>query len=346
MHRKTFYIPVILAAALFCFVLAGAAQAKKPAYLWKAGTLAPKGVGWAKQVEEVLIPTIDRVTDKDLAIKVYWGGIMGDDEDYIKKMRIGQLQVGGLTAQGAVMISPEWYVTEIPFLFNGYDEVDYVKPKMFDTFDRDMQKKGFKLIIWIDQDFDQTYSVKRSLEKPEDFRGVRFVTWYGELEQNVLERLGAITIPINVPEVSASIRAGIADANLAPAIWMVGSQMYSISRFVNTMNLRYAPALICVTMDAWKEIPEAYRKKIELEREDLTKRFVAGTRRDNAKCLDAMIGYGMKKANVTPENLERFKKMLAPVGPEMAGKLYTKAIYDELLSNLAEYRSQKGASKQ
>ncbi|MFH2099898.1 MAG: C4-dicarboxylate ABC transporter substrate-binding protein, partial [Pseudomonadota bacterium] len=63
-----------------------------PKVRWKVGTLAPKGVGYAKQVEDVLTPLLNETTGGGLELKVYWGGVMGDDEDHIKKMRIGQLQ--------------------------------------------------------------------------------------------------------------------------------------------------------------------------------------------------------------------------------------------------------------
>jgi TRAP-type C4-dicarboxylate transport system substrate-binding protein len=332
-------IAIVCSVLMLAFCLPEIAQARKASYEWKVGTLAPRNVGWAKQVEEVLMPALDRITNKDLNLRVYWGGVMGDDEDAIKKMRIDQLQAGGLTASGAILILPDWAVVEIPFLFNSYDEVDFVKPKMFDRFDRLMEERGFKLVVWIDQDFDQIYSVRKALETPEDFRGVRFVAWYGPLEERVLELLGARPIPINVPEVTASVRSGIADANIAPAIWMVGAQMYSVSRFVNTMNIRYAPALIVVNNKAYNELPKAYQDGIIAERWELTDNFVAGTRRDNEKSLEAMIRYGMKKADITPANLARFQQILEPVGQEMVGRLYSQELLDELKGYLKEYRS-------
>jgi len=309
-----------------------------PQYLWKVGTLAPKGVGWAKQVEHILLPYIAEKTDKQLGIKVFWGGVMGDDEDYIKKMRIGQLQAGGLTAQGAVLINKEWAVVEIPFLFNGYDEVDYVRPRMFATFESLMKREGFKLLVWIDQDFDKLYSTKKPIASMAAFRSSKIVTWYGPMEERVLARLGVSPTPINVPEISASLRAGVADATIAPAIWMVGSQMHSVCKYVNPMNIRYAPALIVVTNKAWEDIPESMRKGLESEREKLTRDFVADTRKDNDRSLNAMLRYGMRKTMPAPKDLEEIKKMLAPVGREMVGKLYSQSLLDELMANLAAYR--------
>ncbi|MBI5845063.1 MAG: TRAP transporter substrate-binding protein DctP [Deltaproteobacteria bacterium] len=330
--------PVVVLISILMLLVFAAPCFAEPQHLWKVGTLAPKGVGWAKQVEHILLPYIAQKTNKQLGIKVFWGGVMGDDSDYIKKMRIGQLQAGGLTAMGAILISKEWAVVEIPFLFNSYAEVDYVRPKMFKTFEAMMAKEGFKLLVWIDQDFDKLYSIKKPLASLAEFRGGRIVTWYGPLEKEVLTRLGASPIPIAVPEISASLRSGIADATIAPAIWMVGSQMHSVAKYVNPMNIRYAPALIVVTNKAWAEIPEFMRKGLESEREKLTRDFVTDTRKDNDRSLDAMLKYGMRKATPSPKELEEIRKVLAPVGQEMVGKLYPKSLLDELLAHIAAAR--------
>ncbi len=332
----------IVVFALLLLAVSAIPAFAEPKYMWKVGTLAPKGVGWAIQVEHVLLPYIAQKTSSQLGIKVYWGGVMDDDGDYIKKMRIGQLQAGGITAQGAIIISKEWAVVEIPFLFNNYAEVDYIRGKMFHNFDAMMQKEGFKLLLWIDQDFDKLYSVRKPLAKLADYRGAKVVTWYGPLEERVLTRLGASPVPIAVPEISASIRSGIAEATIAPAIWMMGSQMHSVAKYVNPMNIRYAPALIVVTNKAWQEIPEAFRKALESGRDDVTRRFTEATRKDNDRCLDAMLRYGMQKVMPAPKDLEEIKRTLAPVAQEMVGNLYPKSLLEEVTGLLAEYRKKGG----
>ncbi len=328
---------VLFVLVLIC-VLGQGAIAEPPRYHWTVATLAPKGVGWAKQMEDMFLPTIQNATDNAVYIKIFWGGVMGDDEDYIKQMEVGQLDGAGVTGQGATLMCPEWSVVEIPFLFNNYDEVDYVRQKMLPTFERLMESKGYKLISWIDQDFDRFYSLKHKFTRLEDFSKARIVTWYGDLEQRVLERLGATPIPVDVPDIPGALRSGRVDTNIAPAIWMVGTQMYSVSRYVNSMHIRYAPGLIVLTMDAWNSVPEEYHAKIMELQDDVTAKFVAGIRKDNEKSLQAMLRYGMIETSPEPEELIKIKKALAPVGQEMVGKLYSQEVLDEVTGHLEEYR--------
>ncbi len=156
-------------------------------------------MGWAEHVKELLIPAITEATDGEVAVKVYWGGIMGDDETIIEKMQKDILQGSGLSAQGVTMVCPEMVVLTLPFLFNGYDEVDYIKEKMSGRFEGLMQKNGFFLFTWTDQDFDQIYSTTVPLDRLSNFSRVKFTTWYGPTEEKMLKALGAKSVALNAP---------------------------------------------------------------------------------------------------------------------------------------------------
>ena len=51
-------------------------------------------------------------------------------------------------------------------------------------------------------------------------------------------------------------------AVMAPALWMVGSQLYTTVKHVNPVKIRYSPAAVFVTLEAWRSIPETYRQEI------------------------------------------------------------------------------------
>ena len=313
-------------------------KAKDGMHHWKLATLAPDGVGWATHIKELFHPAIDKATNNAVKLTWYWGGIMGDDEDYIAKMRIDQLQGMGFSGAGFVMACPEGSVLELPFLFQNYEELDYVKEKMRDDFEAVCKKNGFKFLFWVDQDFDQVYSVKSEMRTPVDFMKSKFLTWYGPLEEEVLKKFGVSPIPVNVPEVSPSIRAGICDAFIAPAVWTVGSQLYSTMKYVNPLKIRYSPAGAIVTQNAWNSLTPEVKQQIEgLKWVEVE--FNKRLRESNAKCLNAMIKYGMKEVKMTDEEIAVFKKLCMPLWYELADKQYPKVLLDKIIMNLAEFRA-------
>lgn len=337
---------VIQTAALMMIVLfafTGVAFAGKNATIfWKTATLAPEGIGWSKQMKTIVFPEIEKITEGNLAIKVYYGGVMGDDIDVIKKMKIGQLNGAGLAAQGANQLCPEFQVLELPFLFNDFDEVDYIRDRMSGTFDKIFEKHGFFMLAWTDQDFDQIYSTKVELAKVADFKRGKFITWYGPVEQDLFKVLGANQIPVGVPEVGASIRSGVADSAIGPALWIVGAQMHSVVRYMNRIKIRYSPAAIVVTDKTFKALPTEYQKRYYEVRGPLLKKFSKAVRGDLTRSMEALIKYGIKDTKMAPADLAEMKKVTSQVWGNMTGKIFTKALLDEVLANLKTYRASKG----
>lgn len=334
---------MVVFVLLICFVPATLHAAdygdkSKAKVTWKTATLAPKNTAYARLFEEILLPELEKETKGDLYLKIYWGGVMGDDKQILKKMRIGQLQGAGLSGQGTFALSPEIPVLGLPFMFNDYDEVDYVKAKMIDSIDNIVRQSGFKMLLWLDQDFDQIYS-KVPLNKLSEFPKAKFITWFGALEGRLLEKLGASPIPIDVTEIPSTMRAGAGDAMVAPSIWIVATQLYTTFKYVNSTKIRYTPAFNVVTETAWKETPEEHINKVSEMRVPLSKKFCKRSRQEADKCLVALIRYGIKDASPTPENLEKIKERSIPLWDELADELYSQDILDELTGHLAEYRA-------
>jgi TRAP-type C4-dicarboxylate transport system substrate-binding protein len=338
---KTLAVFILSVFALSTFVSNSYAQDKKgKQYKFKLASLAPKAMGWARHVREIAHPYLKEGTNDGLKIKWYWGGVMGNDKDYIQKMKIGQLHGGAFTGQGSVLVVPEMGVVELPFLFNNYDEVDYIKEKISPSFDSYAEKRGYKIIVWADQDFDQIYSANFKMETLEDFPKTRFLTWYGPLEQMVLKKLGASPIPVNVTEITPSIRQGVADTLIAPAIWVLGAQLYTTMKYVNPVKIRYSPVTVIVTTKAFNSIPEDYQKVVMGLRGDTSRTICGKIREDNKKSYDAMINKaGLKEATMSPEVLDQMREKCKEVWYEAAGKEFPKELLDEVLAHLKDFRA-------
>ncbi len=264
---------------------------------------------------------------------------MGDEKSVINKMGVGQLQGAGFSGQGTVLLCPEFAVMELPFLFNNWAEVDYIKDKMTETMDVYMAKKGVKLLLWNDQDFDQIYSVKYKFDSLDQFPKAKFFTWYGTVEEAVFRRLGTSPIVVDVPEAPTAVRQGIADSAIGPSLFMIGAQMYSVIRYVNPVKIRYSPSPIVVTLAAWKSLPKVFADAFAKDRYRLVKEYCARTRVDGDKGIAAMLKYGVQMVKMKPEVEAEMRKRTRPVWDELAGKLYPRQLLDEVMRNLADYRA-------
>ena len=329
------------AAWVLVFVILWAAPAAAGEWTdrWKFGTIAPDGIGWAKQIKNIVIPAVEQATEGTLEVKVYWGGVMGDDEDFVSKMRIGQLQGAGWSGQGVMMAVPQMKVVTLPFLFNNYDEVDYIKQEMSEAFDDILRKNGYMCIAWIDEDFCRIYSTKYEMTTLQNYKDAKILSWFGGVEESLYNSLGASPISVDMPEAPPALRQGVGDAITASAAWILGTQLYSSLKYVSPYKLRYAPAMIAVYWDVWETMPEPYKENYYNIRADVTKRFVAGVRSDNAKSLKAMKEYGLQEPTVAPAEMKLMREKAVSIWQESLDDPDTGELLEELQEHLENFRA-------
>ncbi|MFP4474667.1 MAG: TRAP transporter substrate-binding protein DctP [Desulfatibacillaceae bacterium] len=323
---------------------ARAARGDLASYRWKSATMAPQGTGYAKLMEDFLLPRVEEATNGDLVIKVFWGGAMGVDEDYIRKMEIGQLQAAGLTARGVVKACPEFAVLELPFLFRNYEEVDYVRERMLPTFDALTEQHGYWLLGWIDQDFDQIYSTQRPLRTLEQYEKATFLQWMGPVEESLLRHLGTTAVEVPMEDLAPAIRQGQCDAMIGPGVWFLGSQLHPLLKSVNLAKIRYSPAAMICTQDAWQELPEKYKGALWEDRMSLTREFVKGVREFNKEFIDAILRYGVEEVRFGPEDERELRRRARLVWDDMAGEQFDVSLLEQILAHLAEFRNEKSVT--
>ena len=345
MKRNNLFFQGIVLTVFVFTCLINTARADDQKVVLKLASLAQKGVSAMAYLDKNFFPEITKATDGVVVFDIYWGGVMGDEVDYIDKMRTGQLQGGIVTASGGIAkaVSPDLSVLGLPFLFNAWawDEADYVTGKIKPHLLKEAEKRGFKILAISDVDFDQIYSTKNNIETIEDIKGSKILTWFGPLENKMLKSLGVSPIPVNVPEVVSSIKTGICNMAISPSMWWVGAQLYTDTKYVNPIPIRYVPAVIVINLDAWNKIPEKHQKPMATLCAKFEKEFKNVIRKCNDKSYRAMIKYGIKEVKVTPAELARFKKATRPVWDELAGDVYSKEILDEVIGLLKDYRKNK-----
>ena len=91
----------------------------------KLATLVPEGSVWDKALRE-MGASWKEVSDGDVALRIYPGGVAGSEHDVLRKMRIGQLQAGSLTTVGLEQIDPGFKVLTVPLFYESYEEFFFV----------------------------------------------------------------------------------------------------------------------------------------------------------------------------------------------------------------------------
>ena len=143
----------VAAGALCAAVLALAVAAFAPAparaqqQIVKLATLVPEGTVWDKSMRDMGAQW-SASTQGRVVLRVYPGGVAGDEPDVVRKMRIGQLQAAAITTGGLADIDPSFNVFNIPMFFTSYPELYATLDQLTPVLRQRLEAKGFVLLAW------------------------------------------------------------------------------------------------------------------------------------------------------------------------------------------------------
>ncbi|MCJ7800813.1 MAG: TRAP transporter substrate-binding protein DctP, partial [Candidatus Marinimicrobia bacterium] len=146
----------------------------------KMATLAPEGTKWHGMLVE-MGQKWSEATDSNVELRIYPGGVVGDERDMIRKIRIGQIHAAAVTTEGLSELNPDIYSLVIPMLFDDWDDVDWIRERIEDDLISGIEKNGFKLLTWTDVGWVKWFT-KEPMKFPEDLKGMKIFNWAGEYQ--------------------------------------------------------------------------------------------------------------------------------------------------------------------
>ena len=336
MKKKTIY-SIVVAALLLVFA-GGDAVAKTTVI--KIATLAPDGSSWTEIFNDLNVE-LKAKTDNGVRLKIYPGGVLGDEQDMIRKMFVGQIHGAVLTSAGLSSIFKEMDVFQIPFLFKTYDEADFVLKKMESLFQKGFKDKGYILPAWTEGGFIRLMST-RPIASLDDLRKAKVWTWEdAPMAKAIFDEAGISAIPLSLPDVLVGLQTGLVEVVYAPPSGAISLQWFTKTKYMTDVPLMYLIGGIVIRNNTFKKLSPAHQQiLLELcsKYMDQLKHMV---RKENQEAIKVMSKHGVKLVQPSEEQIKEFKSVSARAMHRQIGKSFSKKIKDEVIGYVDEYRSTK-----
>lgn len=306
----------------------------------RVATLAPAGSP-SMAVHERAASEIRQKTSGRVTVRFFEGDSQGDERDFVRKIQLGQLDGAHLTGVGLSMIDPSIRVLELPGLFATLGEVDFVAGKLWPTFSKRFERKGFRLGARGEVGWVYLYS-KTRVDKLTGLGALKPWVWGDDrILQTLLTRLGARAIPLGVPEVDASLTSGRINACYGAPTAAVAFQWYTKVQHALSLPLHYSTGGTVYAMSAWKKISAADQRIVASVDSASAKRLRKVLRKANTDALQTMQRRGVSVNRPSPAASAEFESLAPNVWQTLAGKQYNQAELDMTLSRRAEYRAMR-----
>jgi len=303
----------------------------------KLATLAPEGSSWMKTLN-ILNAEVMKKTENRVQFRIYPGGVMGDEKDMLRKMKIGQLQGGALTAGGLSAVFKEIDVLQVPFLFQKYEEVDVIFKKMDSFFRKGFEDNGYFLLGWSEAGFIYLMSTL-PISSVADLKRGKVWTWEeSPMSRAIFDEAGVSAIPLSVPDVLVGLQTGLVDVVYAPPTGAISLQWFTKVRYMTDVPLAYLAGGIVIKKDVFRQISPAFQNLILESSQTYLNQLKTVTRTENREAVKVMAKQGVKIITPSKDQIDEFKKLSNKAMDHIGSQSFSKKVLDEVTSHLESDR--------
>ncbi len=322
---------------IICIILLLISNSLLCALTIKLGSLVPVGSPWDISLKHIAAEW-KKISKGEVILKIYPGGIAGDESDMIRKMRIGQLDAAGITVVGLSHIFPGVIAIALPLIINEEKELNYVLNKIAPYYEKEMDKKGFKMLLWSNAGWTHFFS-RKPVVRPDDLRKQKLFVWEGDgHEIKTWTELGFHAVPLGATEIMISLQSGMIDAFSTSPLMAASYQWFGIASHMCEMKLSPLLGGIVISKRTWKKIPPDWQPQFKKVAEEIGKNMRKHAFESEKEAIIVMKKHGLK-IHPVPENIKKEWKITFDKGLEkLVGNSIHKESYEKVKKYISEYR--------
>ena len=212
------------------------------------------------QAAKKLADLMKERTGGTVDIKIFAGGQMGGEKDNLEALRLGELDIGVFGTFPIVTLAPKYSFFDAPFVFRDKDHVyKSWNSKLGDGVREIFQKSGIHTVGMMGRGYRHLTS-NTPINAVDDLKGVKIRMGQSKPFIDAFSQLGAVVVPIALPELFTSLKLGVVSASDGPF-----DQIYTFKLQEAQKNLAITGHLYATAL--WLMNDAAYRKLSPKQRE-------------------------------------------------------------------------------
>lgn len=297
----------LLLLVLFSFSFSGLSFSAAAKTL-KIATLTPEGSVFMQKFRKAA-SEIKAGTDGRVKIKFYPGGVMGNDEAVLKKIRIRQLHGGAMTGGSLARFYGDSQVYSLPLKFDNLNQVSKVRTEIDSVIENGFEDGGFVTFGLAGGGFAYIMS-KEPIYHPEDLKGRK--TWAPNTDAATVASFDAFSIspiPLSVGDVLAGMQTGLIDTVATSPVAAITLQWHTQIKHVTQVPLIYVYATMAIEKKTFNKLQAEDQQIVRAAFAKAFSELDKESAKDNQKALEALEAQGINIITPNTEQLTAWKSL-------------------------------------
>ena len=296
----------------------------------KLATLAPEGTDWHGMLIE-MGQEWKKESKGAVQLKIYPSGVIGDERDMVRKMRIGQIHAAGITTEGLTEIVPDFSAFFVPLAFQSLEDVQNVTDALLPDLEKQIESKGFKLLYLSDLGWAYWFSTTE-LRTPNHLKNKKIFTWAGDFKwEQTWKKAGYSPVSLASTDILSGLQTGLIDAMPTMPIYALAQQSFGIVNHMLDLKWGVLMAGIIIDLKTWNRIPEKYHEELIAITQKIQTDYKSSNQEAENNAITAMKQYGLKVHSITEEEKKMWQEQVNKMESYLRGNIIPETVYDKVI---------------
>ncbi len=304
----------------------------------KMATLAPEGSSWYKVLFE-MGEEWKRVSGGTVTLRIYPGGVVGDEDAMLRKMRVGQLQAAAVTGLGLANIDKAFYALHVPMMYASDEEFDYVRDRVAPVLERRLEEKGLIVLTWGDAGWVRFFA-KKPFSRPAEVKAMKLFVGAGDTNLvQLYKEAGFQPVSLSTVDILPGLQTGLINSFSTTPLAALAFQWFALAP--NMAEFKWSPLTGATIIDrkVWLRIPADVRAKLLAASQSVGQKLRGEIRRLNDEAVKVMVKNGLNVIRVSPAVVAEWSKVVEDIYPRIRGGIIPADMFDLARRYRDEYRT-------
>jgi TRAP-type C4-dicarboxylate transport system substrate-binding protein len=322
------------------------AQASHAQTKIKIATLVPQNSSWAATFRDGS-REVDERTEGRVSLRFYWGGAQGNEKKILQKMKIGQLQGGTFSPTDFQGPYPDVNIYGLPFFFENYDEVGYVRSHMDADLQAGFSDLGYETFGFAGGGFAYILS-NEPVARHADLVGKKVWLPQGDqISYEAMKSLQLSPVPLPLTDVLTGLQTGLIDIVAIPPIVALALQWHTKVKYVTRVPVLYSIGFMAIDQRAMKKIGAADRRILTEVLTRIYTNFDAESVSEAQAATEALLNVGVEDVELVSGEFGKISDKMGATNKMMAEKgMFSLELLAEMERHLAAFRSGQSATQE
>jgi tripartite ATP-independent transporter DctP family solute receptor len=272
-------------------------------------------------------------SDGRVKVEYFNDSAMGDEREIAESVHLGNLEMGIISSAYLSTYAPDWYITELPYVFMDRQEMygfldgevgDFLKERL-------VENSNIRALDFADGSFKALLNNKKAITSVNDLAGLKIRCQENQMNMSLYKSWNGTAIPMGFSEIYTALQQGAIDGVDTSPLYMRSGKFYEVAKEYTLTNHQALLMVSIINTDFMNSLPEDLQQLVlEASHEAYTvqERMIveeaeqyATDVMDEAGCVEYVLSDAERDTFVQASRvvLEEYRSRINPALYEMIG---------------------------